>query len=429
MSRLISRNNYRLSISIFIFLSGFVLASCHKEVTSTDQTGSARTISYTQIFEDFWSNMNKNYVFWEQDTTNWNRVHDMYAPMFAELDKDSTISYDSVNTLSNSYFQNMVSGLTDSHYFLAIYYTLYGVNPAQVRKLNNPLFIENLFETAPYSPSVDGKFHYTNYVDSLYLDDNKMIGIDTSITVTDNFYTVAGYIQNTRILYFAFNKCQLITQYEQGDPTVKATLGYFFKQLSNPALTGLIIDVRGNSGGSVNDLNFLVGSLISSPLHFGYSRSKNGAGRLDYTPWANAIINPRPGFSDFTKPIVVLADGETSSEAELTTMALKSLPKTTFVGDTTWGANGQLIQNVDYNAGSFNFGNIVTGVSQSSSTTFYFGYASASSVAFKYLDGNVYEGKGFPPDYDIKVKLNQVFLPGNTIDDPQLDKAISLLPK
>ena len=54
-----------------------------------------------------------------------------------------------------------------------------------------------------------------------------------------------------------------------------------------------------------------------------------------------------------------------------------------------------------------------------------------AKMAEEKAKGNVtvYEGKGFPPNFDVKVSLNQVFLSNNTVDDPQLDKAISLLPQ
>jgi len=172
-------------------------------------------------------------------------------------------------------------------------------------------------------------------------------------------------------------------------------------------------------------LNFLVGSLISSPLSIGYTRSKSGNGRLDYTPWAPAMVTPKAGATAFTKPIVVLADGESVSMAELTTMALKQLPNTKVVGDTTWGATGPLTDNSVFNAGSFSFGKVYSNIETGAST--YYGNTYTSSVMFKYMDGKIYEGKGFPPDYTIKPTLQQVLVSNTTVDDPQLDKAISLL--
>jgi hypothetical protein len=416
MKKLFSYTYSSRLLNVLSFMVLFV-SSCHKEISTTNQTGTTTSGNFSQVFEDFWTNMNTNYVFWSIDTTNWDNMHAVYAPKFAKLNL-----YDSADNITAvSYFKDMVDGLTDSHY------TLFpgggSIQPAHDRKLKNPAFVENLFGTAPFSPSVDGHFYYTNALDSLYLG-NKVAGADTTGDNKD-MYAIAGMISGTNILYFSFSKFALVAEYQGGSASIKAVLDYFFRQLVNTATTGLILDVRGNGGGDVADLNFLVGSLIASPLQVGYTRSKSGIGRLDYTPWAPAIVTPRAGAAAFTKPIVVLADGESVSMAELTTMSLKQLPNTTIVGDTTWGANGPLTDNAVFNAGSFNFGNITTNIETGLTT--YYGNAYTSSTMFKYIDGKIYEGKGFPPDYDIKQTVNSVFLRNNYIDDPQLDKAISLL--
>src|SRR6202000_1814744 len=78
------------------------------------------------------------------------------------------------------------------------------------------------------------------------------------------------------------------------------------------------------------------------PLHFADTREKSGNGRLDYTPWAPAAAMPQNGSFQFTRPIVVLTDQNSESMAEMTTMAIKSLPNSYIIGDTTWGANGPL---------------------------------------------------------------------------------------
>jgi len=171
----------------------------------------------------------------------------------------------------------------------------------------------------------------------------------------------------------------------------------------------LIIDVRGNGGGDINDLNFLVGRLISSPLKIGYTRYKNGNGRLDYTPWVDASITPQPGARAVTQPVVVLADNFSVSLAELTTMAIHAMPNGKFIGETTWGANGPIAPNKYFNAGQFTAANFL--------------FAYTSSSMFKYIDGNIYEGKGFPPD--IAVPFDGRLLSRG--DDPSLDAALNLM--
>lgn len=394
-----------------------IISSCNKNISAPDQTGNTPTGNFSQVFQDFWTQMNNSYVFWSIDSTDWDKVYTNYLPKFASLNL-----YDSAdNVKAYNFFKTIVGGLSDSHYTL--FPNGRSIQPAHIRKLKNPQFIENMFGTAPYSPSVDGRFYYTNALDSLYLDE-KVVGVDTTSSNSD-MYAIAGIVSNTNTLYFSFSKFALVSEYQGGSAQIKKVLDYFFNKLSSGTVTGLIIDVRGNGGGDLRDLNFLVGSLISSPLQIGYTRSKNGTSRLDYSPWAPAIVTPRAGATAFTKPIVVLADGESISMAEITAMSLKRLSNTTIVGDTTWGANGPLTDNNVFNTGSFSFGNIYTDITTGS--TNYYGNAYTSSTMFKYIDGKIYEGKGFPPDYTIKQTLDQVFLPNNYIDDPQLDKAIKLL--
>ena len=413
----INYNSLKIILVLVVFIGCF--SSCKKEVVSGNQTGSTLTGNFNQVFNDFWNNMNTNYVFWGIDTTNWDNMYKIYNPLFSKLNL-----YDSTDeTTAQGYFKNMVDGLVDYHY------TLFPdggfIQPAHDRKLKNPQFIENLFNTAPYLPSADGKFYYTNLIDTLYLDStSKHIAVDT-VTSNANFMVASGTINNGQVLYLSFSSFNLVNEYQGGYPKVKTVMDYFFSQLNNSSIKGLIIDVRGNGGGNLQDLNFLVGSLISSPLHFGYTRSKNGNGRLDYTPWADAVVNPTAGAVAFTKPIVMLADGESVSLSELTVMSLRTLPNTTFVGDTTWGANGPLTENAVFNAGSFNFGKIGTDIG--SGNISYYGNAYTSSTMFKYIDNKIYEGKGFPPDFDIKVRLSQIFLPNNYVDDPQLDKAVNII--
>ena len=44
-------------------------------------------------------------------------------------------------------------------------------------------------------------------------------------------------------------------------------------------------------------------------------------------------------------------------------------------------------------------------------------------------NGKIYEGKGFPPDIEVKVTPSMVYPSKGVMVDPQLEKAISLLPK
>ena len=417
MKNRINKSFSTLAFITFVICLSFSLSSCHKDVTSSNQIGTTYASNYSQVFEDFWRDMNKTYVFWSVDPTNWDAVHDKYAPIFDSLNVNPGKTTDSVVA---HYFKEIVDGLVDSHYNLSLI-TGYSISPSLDRKWTNPQFIGSLFKSNLHALYPDSINYYTAKVDSNYLK-TKVIAYDTA----NAFYCASGILKGTNTLYLSFSTFSLTYELKVDSQVIK-TFKYFMDQLVNPAITGLIIDVRGNGGGQVSDLNYLIGSLISSPLKIGYTRSKNGSGRLDYTPWADAIVTPTTWGNDFTKPIVVLADGLSASMSELTAMALKHFPTAKFVGDTTWGANGPLTQNSDFNAGSFSFGNI--GTSISSATTYYYGSVYTSSTMFKYINGNVYEGKGFPPDYVVKVGPKDIYLANNVLKDPQLEKAISLIPQ
>ncbi|MDP3667545.1 MAG: S41 family peptidase, partial [Sediminibacterium sp.] len=188
-------------------------------------------------------------------------------------------------------------------------------------------------------------------------------------------------------------------------------LEYFFNQLSNLPISskGIILDVRSNQGGDLSDFNFLLGRFIDKPLHFGYSQSKSGNGRLDYTPWINAYVNPQPNAKKITIPVIVLADNISASLSEAIVMVIHLLPAGKFIGETTWGATGPITSEEVFNAGQFTISNFMS--------------VQTSSCKFKYLDGKMFEGKGFTPDITVPFNMNAL----SNGKDMQLEKAISLL--
>lgn len=77
--------------------------------------------------------------------------------------------------------------------------------------------------------------------------------------------------------------------------------------------------------------------------------------------------------------------------------------------EISWGANGPLTANKFYNGGQFSTGWLTS--------------VHTSSLMFKYKDGNVYEGVGFPPD--MTVPYNPAALKAGR--DLQLEAALSLI--
>ena len=96
---------------------------------------------------------------------------------------------------------------------------------------------------------------------------------------------------------------------------------------------GLIIDVRGNGGGSDLNSQGIVGRLIASPIdNFPYPIP--GAGLHE-----GPLISPRGPFQ-YLAPVVMLINGTCFSSCEDFAEMMKHVPTVTAVGDTTAGASG-----------------------------------------------------------------------------------------
>ena len=390
-------------IALVWLLGGFLaLTGCRKTISSAPEATSYPGDNYPAIFQSFWNGMNTNYVFWGIDTTNWDNMYTVYKPLFDQL----TIFDSAHEAKAEQYFQQMTQGLIDSHYSLQYYLTGNGFSPSQYRRLQQDpnYFVDSAFPAAVLDSLIPAK----------YIDHSSLVmGTDTVILEGNStpFTAVSGTIQGN-ILYLYFSSFAL----SQAGTNTGPVLNYFFNMIHRyeANLKGVVIDLRGNGGGEISDLDYLVGQMVTSQYTFGYTRYKNGVNRLDYSPWAPAVVKPWVGGSiNVTAPIVVLADHLSASMAELTTMAIKTLPNGKFIGTRTWGANGPLTSSVYFDGGQFTIGSATFG-----SSGYMFVYTSSSM--FKYLNGDIYEGVGVPPDIYAR-ETTAAYLSG---DDLVLDAAI-----
>jgi carboxyl-terminal processing protease len=358
--------------------------------------------SFSQVFEAYWSGMNTNYVFWSIDTTNWDAVYQLYQPLFAKLD----ISKPQDHLQAFQYFSAMAKGLVDNHYNLSFF------DPLLVDSVFNPADARKKGHIAPSLPFTFFSQTITQkYFDVSYWADTLFTEVFSEKKDTLDMGLVEGIIRG-HILYLHLDRFYLQHLIQDlGSGILAAGWNKFLTHLHTAGLaTSLIIDLRNNSGGYLEDLNYIAGQLIASPLDFAYTREKSGNGRLDYTPWADAVVTPASGATAFSGPIVVLTDQHSVSMAETMAMALRRLPKSHVIGDTTWGANGPLDTNDSlYGGGQYSFAD--------------FGYVFTSSAEYMYKNGKIYEGKGFPPDSYVPYNQDSV----NAGVDVQLDSAIHYL--
>lgn len=369
-----------------------LVVSCHNE----DITISRAPLTFDQVFDAFWNKMNTNYVYWDVDSTDWDGMFIKYKPIFEKLDLEDEAD----RIQSVQYFRDMTAGLIDGHYHISF-------RDARI----NGLSVYPSLTQRQRLPNFHNPYAYFK-IDTTYLDADYRLGFDHNNRLNGQpLAALSGTIDN-RILFFSCSTFSLLKSFESAEANgVQSVLDYFFSRLSNlpPDIKGIIVDVRGNLGGDLSDLNFFVGRFIDKPLHFGFTQSKSGNGRLDFTPWIKAYVNPVSGASAVNIPIIVLADVNTASLGEAVVMALKSLPNAIFIGETTWGATGPLTDEELYNAGQFEVDGFLS--------------VKTSSSKFRFLDGKIYEGIGFPPDVYVSYN-SRILIDGK---DVQLEKAIGLI--
>lgn len=155
--------------------------------------------------------------------------------------------------------------------------------------------------------------------------------------------------------------------------------------------TGLIVDVRNNSGGSSTSYDYVLARLIDRPI---VETSYHWDGRV-----VSGTVEP--AIPSYRGKVVVLVNGASLSAAETFTELVRQMPYVTVVGDTTGGSGGD-------------------------AQLFVLPSGKRLKLPVKYmrrLDGEMIEWNGVIPDVVVEQTADDVAR-GR---DPQLEMAIVLL--
>lgn len=420
--------------------------SCRKE--PLENRGNPNNLickTYLSQFEAIWSGMDQGYVFWDRDTVDWDARYEEYRPVFAAFDARPANKPVTQREYMEAY-TGLFAGLLD-HHLTGRFYAAKGIPHGQCE--------------AFVSPGTNDYYHSVSNSEALRLQLKalrKRAVPGTLVEYSPNneygnpgsyFCLIPGANDGELIAYFRFTNFYMVQMHQKyqwypnspdsqkAQAPARAFYGPLYHEgitteagyANNDSVVGIIIDVRGNGGGSVEDLEPLIGSLSQSPTLVGYTRVKEGYGRLDYSAWSESIVKCPSLHLNKQKPIVVLADVTSVSCAELATMLIKALPNGTFIGERTYGAIGGL-----YSGGATNiyhdlfysgcFGDyqyFEDGPDPYHDNFTYYVYTST----FHMVD-NTYgdvEGVGVQPDIEIRFNLSRL----DEGTDNQLDRAIRFI--
>lgn len=173
------------------------------------------------------------------------------------------------------------------------------------------------------------------------------------LNIKDNLNALVGLTKAglpgvpANVIYIALSNFVFFQYYSRMDFPTLVFLEIFEHFKHDNSVSGMIIDLRGNTGGYNIDRQILFADMVPSDLKIAELRTKQGARRLDYGPWIPAYIEREVLSGDSShlsnKPIVALTNQKSVSNAEVTTLMVKQFPKGRSIGGKTYGGEGCLI--------------------------------------------------------------------------------------
>lgn len=392
-----------LYISLVALILSGAFTSCREDGPRVfNPNDQRRFINWADLFDSYWNGMNYSYAFWDVDPTDWDKVYEEYLPRFSGL--EFGVAQDSVRAME--LFTELTANLVDHHYHLIL-------------KKEDGSWFANI---SPGLTEAGNRDYYHDVIDEKQLRDN-FRNMERSGRVTDMVerydrpaeeFVLYTCLIDESIVYLRLSEFDIYLNI--GNEDITDVIDQYLNLVNDtPDLRGIIIDLRGNPGGTLADGNIIPAPLLNTPLTFGYTRTKVGMGRLDYTPWSPMVLMPQEeGEKDVTRdvsavPVVSLIDINSVSMAELSSMAIDEMPNGIVIGERSYGGHGPLDNDINnYYAGELE--NPAFRMRTSTSMT-------------KRMDGKCYEGIGVTPNIEVLFNEDE-FSRGN---DLQLNRAIEYI--
>jgi len=266
----------------YLYILLIVLAGCEKS--------GEYSLSPRVNFESLWKIIDEHYCFFEYKQVDWDEIYVRYS---AEIN-DSMDQYELFGKLGD-----MLNELKDGHTNLI-----------------------SSFNVSRYWS------WYEDFPTNFYTEiQDNYLGKSTD-------YQVAGGIQYRRL---ANEEVGYIYYGSFSEGVGESNLDYVFDHFS--ACKGIIIDVRGNGGGSLTNSDRIASRFIREKLLVGYMQHKKGKGHSDFSDPYPVHLSPSSRVRWFS-PVVVLTNRHCYSAANDFVQKMRMIPHVTIMGDRTGGGSG-----------------------------------------------------------------------------------------
>jgi len=270
------------------FVAGLTLllaAGCADSIVGTNSVADHGT-----VFDDLWHQVDLHYSYFDLKHIDWDSLGAHYRPIALAATTDAQFA---------TVLSQLLSELHDVH-----------VSLTPLGATTTMRYISHA-EAAP-------TFHDERRTMARYV---------TSTDSTPDGELVYGYVAPTvgyvRIASF------------QGDGWA-GDMDAVVRALGNA--NALIVDVRDNGGGNYLLAADVAGRFADRKRTYGYVRRRNGPAHADFTADMAETIEPKG--THFAGRVIVLTNRHVFSSGEDFVLAMRTIPATTVVGDTTGGASG-----------------------------------------------------------------------------------------
>ncbi|OHX63887.1 S41 family peptidase [Flammeovirga pacifica] len=260
-----------------------VFFSCNKIIFNDD----LETDNKHDNFEYLWNQADQKYAYFEVKNIDWDSIHQVYSPQVTEAMTDQ------------KFFEvmgKMLSELKDDHTNLM-----------------------SDFNVSRFGVKYDAQDNF----DWRLIEDNYL---------PRNYYTTGAFhhdfLNNENIGYIRFSEFTGTVSQDNLD----------FMMNKYKDTDGLILDLRENGGGVVNDAFAILSHFVDQKTLVFYTRVKSGTAHNEFSDIKPTYVEPKGQL--YHKKVIVLVDRGTFSAGSFTSLATKALPNMILMGDTTGGGLG-----------------------------------------------------------------------------------------
>jgi hypothetical protein len=302
-------------ISSFLLTLGtclLLLSSCEEALINEEYEEQA-----VDVFNALWTTVDENYTFFAFKNINWDAVYEANRPRVENgMRRDSLF-----NVLSDMLFV-----LRDGHVNLSAGFDI---------SRNWQWYLD-------YPPNFDYDVIERNY-----------LGDD---------YEISGPFRNRVIDSIGY------VYYESFEDNISESLvDYIVRKFSSRVteegdtiiVKGMVIDVRNNGGGSLRNVEYLVGRFADERKLVHYWQYKDGPGHNDLTDRIPKYVEPEGEFQ-YQGPVIVLTNRRCYSATNFFVQIMKNFPNVRVVGDSTGGGGGLPINRELPNGWRYRFSSTVT---------------------------------------------------------------------